>query len=587
MILSTEQNRIIDEALNGRNILVDACIGSGKTTVIQSICNRIKNKNILYLTYNKLLKLDAKSKIKGRNVIVQNYHGLAWQYLKQNGINVAQSILVQSFIKYADKLNVGIFDILIIDEYQDIEQEFADMLYIIKSRNENMQIIAVGDMEQKIYDRTRLEANKFIREFLGDYIQLELTNCFRISPSLAYRLGNIWNKDINGVNKNCIVSYMSIEDAIRFLAQQKCKDILCLGMRGGSLAYTLNELEMRYPKKFNKNTVYASIRNNDSIGANPRKNSAIFTTYDGSKGMERDTCVVFDWTEGYWGIRINKPDSRHEILRNVFCVAASRGKKNIIFIDYENDESLRDETLKNNRELRNEYSFFAVSEMFEHKYREDVEECFNLLETEKIEGLNDASVIEVKSRDGNIDLSPCIGILQEVSYFNNYDIDKEIEWYSEIYKAHRKPFRLKENATIDEKVLYMVALNTNHDRYMVQVDLPFISKDKLNIIHTRLGSLLSEDEVVQKDCKYMDIDNGITINGRIDVLKDETVYELKFVSELSHEHYLQCACYMCMLGLEKGILWNIRDNKAYRIKIKDRDKFWKQVIKTITKGRVQ
>ena len=85
----------------------------------------------------------------------------------------------------------------------------------------------------------------------------------------------------------------------------------------------------------------------------------------------------------------------------------------------------------------------------------------------------------------------------------------------------------------------------------------------------------------------MDIDNGITINGRIDVLKDETVYELKFVSELSHEHYLQCACYMCMLGLEKGILWNIRDNKAYRIKIKDRDKFWKQVIKTITKGRVQ
>lgn len=347
MTLSTEQNRIIDEALNGRNILVDACIGSGKTTVIQSICNRIKNKNILYLTYNKLLKLDAKSKIKGRNVIVQNYHGLSKMYLNKIGVYVEKSILVQSFIRHADELNVGIFDILIIDEYQDIEQEFADMLYIIKSRNENMQIIAVGDMEQKIYDKTKLEANKFIREFLGDYIQLELTNCFRISPSLASRLGKIWNKDINGVNKDCKVSCMGIEDAIRFLAQQECKDILCLGMSGGSLAYTLNKLERRYPEKFNKNTVYASIRNSDSK-ADPKKNSAIFTTYDSSKGMERNTCVVFDWTERYWGIRINKPDSRHEILRNVFCVAASRGKKNIIFIDYENDEGLRDETLKNN-----------------------------------------------------------------------------------------------------------------------------------------------------------------------------------------------------------------------------------------------
>ena len=51
--LTKEQNKFIETALSGTNILVDACVGSGKTTSIQKLCNRFPaNYNILGLTSN-------------------------------------------------------------------------------------------------------------------------------------------------------------------------------------------------------------------------------------------------------------------------------------------------------------------------------------------------------------------------------------------------------------------------------------------------------------------------------------------------------------------------------------------------------
>ena len=82
--LSSEQKLFIEKALQGKNILVDACIGSGRTTAIQNLCNELPgDKRVLYLTYNKLLKLDAKAKISRKNVTVTNYHGFAYMFLKR------------------------------------------------------------------------------------------------------------------------------------------------------------------------------------------------------------------------------------------------------------------------------------------------------------------------------------------------------------------------------------------------------------------------------------------------------------------------------------------------------------------------
>ncbi|MCH5207337.1 MAG: AAA family ATPase [Oscillospiraceae bacterium] len=589
IILSDEQEDFVMKALEGNNILVDACIGSGKTTAIQLLCDRLpKYKKILYLTYNRLLKIDAQSKIRGNNVTVQNYHGTAYMYLSRVGIKVGINDLVTRF--NAEKPVIDQYDILIIDEYQDIETEFAEMLQHIKSSNPNIQIIAVGDMEQKIYDKTNLNVVEFIDQFLDEHLKLEFTKCFRLSAILAAKLGRIWRKKILGVNSNCIVEEMNEEQVVEFLVSQETKNVLCLGSRNGTLSNVLNRLEADYPDKFNKETVYASISDNDSLGATkPNDKTAIFTTFDSSKGLERKMCVVFDYTESYWEIRINKPQQSYEILRNIFCVAASRGKDRIIFVN-SGETMLSESTLSTAVDENLMISDMAISDMFDFKYREDIDKCYSLLHIKQLEGSD--NIINVKKNDGMIDLSPCIGIYQESMYFDKYDIDKDIELYMKLNPNKQNLWSEKiKKMNLESKILFLVSLETNLERYRTQVMLPFVTKESENLIADRLYTKLKRDEDVQVSC-YIDFaeqEDGLcsfSARGYADVLKDDIVYELKFVSELSHEHFLQCACYVVALDLEKGILWNTRDNKTFEITIPDKKAFLDAVVNTVTKNRI-
>ena len=537
-----------------------------------------------------MLKIDAQSKIKKKNVTVTNYHGFAFKILQECGISVGVSDLIQKVIQI--KPLVKKYDILIIDEYQDIDQELAELLQLVKDRNPNMQIIAVGDMEQKIYDKTTLNVETFMRGFLEEHLRLKFTQCFRLSHDLASMLGRVWKKQIIGVNDSCKVEEMSKEDVIPFLSEQLPADILCLGARTGAMSDTLNMLEEKYPDKFNKNTVYATISDNDSMGKTvPREDSAIFTTYDSSKGLERKICVIFDFTEGYWSTRISKPLQSYIILRNIFCVAASRGKDHIIFVKPD-EAMLSEKTLSTFLPTYEKFDNLDISGMFDFKFKEDVERCFSLLKINRLEQTDD-SIIEIKSTDGLIDLSPCIGIYQEAVYFDIYQIDKDIK-LKILLKPELKNLYTKEiqESSLDQKILFLVSLETKQKRYRTQVITPFVNEEQSALIIDRLKTHLNKDEDAQVECQidFSDQENGevkFSARGFADVVKDNIVYELKFVSELTHEHFLQCACYMAAMNLQKGILWNTRDNTSYEIEIPERKVFLNAVTKAVTKGVIE
>lgn len=429
-----EQRTFIEHAKKGHNVLVDACIGSGKTTAINKLCMSLPfTKSILYLTYNRLLKLDAQSEIKKPNVAVQNYHGFAWRILNDAGVKVGVSDMIQNFI-HNDYI-IPKYDILMIDEYQDIDLEISEMLQKIKDNNPNIQIIAVGDMAQKIYDKTSLDVKTFIDNFLGDYKKVEYTKCFRLSEEHASMLGRVWNKRIIGVNPDCRIRTMDMGEIVNHLGRQDPKDVLCLGARWGDMSKTLNSLEYRYPTQYNKYTVYASISNRDKGSVTPSSNNAIFTTFDSSKGLERKICVVFDFTAAYWQARLEKPMQKYEILRNIFCVAASRGKNEIIFVQGDKtlltEEDLYPQETINTRKDDSR----IIAGLFDFKYKEDVEDCYNVLDITELK-TNDKEEIIIPDKDGLIDLTPCINKFMLCHYFDDYDILSDIRLACTQYKIN-------------------------------------------------------------------------------------------------------------------------------------------------------
>lgn len=631
--LSDEQKHFVDLALEGHNVLVDACIGSGKTTSIQELCNKFpKTTKILYMTYNRLLKLDAQDKIIGRNVTVTNYHGFVYPYLRKHKVYCGIGESIRQF----NQLNPEIkkYDVLIIDEYQDINLECAELLEIIKKQNPNIQIIAVGDMAQKIYDFTTHDVEPWIKKYLGNFKAISFTKCFRLGDSLASRLADAWNKPITGVNKTQKVKFMTADEVAEYLSTKEPEDILALSPKKGTGVDVLNDLEELAPEKFNKYRTYASIKDTD-FKVDPDSDTAIFTTYDSSKGMERPICVIFDYVPDYFNIRMNMPDVNPEIIRNIFLVAASRGKDEIIFVkpkrkrvaDFDDPENVGFIPIEEFQDLQvaeTTYQPFNISGMFNFKYVEDIEACYDMLKIEEQPLLKSDSreILDIRTNDGLLDISPAIIAYAKGSFFKDFDIyerlqqmsansELEISQYQYFQKAvnfqkdkahggvyedvieHPQGFginvrpgkKYKSNFKHDKddlqwQLLVLLAAETKVYAYIRQINRRYITKDEKQTLIERLGSLLSPKDA--HDVLSF-IKGNLVFYGFTDVVKDDTAYSITYLDEIKYTDYLTCAMKMILTGASKGVVWSLKTNQRMTVTIPDRQKFMDQVVSTITK----
>jgi superfamily I DNA/RNA helicase len=129
---SEEQQNIINKIKESKNVIVDACAGSGKSTTILSTAIQIPEKQILQLTYNATLRCEIKEKIKDLkldNIIVHTFHSLAVRFYLPNAHNdSALRRIIHNNLSPKEKIPK--FDIIVIDETQDMT--FLYYQFVIK-----------------------------------------------------------------------------------------------------------------------------------------------------------------------------------------------------------------------------------------------------------------------------------------------------------------------------------------------------------------------------------------------------------------------------------------------------------------------
>ena len=586
MGLSDEQQAVLEEVKKGNSVVIDSVIGSGKTRTLQAICDYFSSLKILYLTYNTLLKLDAQKKITNRNVTVQNYHGFVYRYLIRKGLNVEPNKQIKTFLEKCPDIPIH-YDLICIDEYQDLEEDSVNLLLYLAKICPKAQWVFVGDMSQTIYDKTQVDVYEdCLNKIIPQYIPMALTKSFRISDLHATFLSSLWGKYIVGVNPNCsVVKTDNFDRVLEVIDGAKNEDVLILGPRYGFTQELVNILEKHDSKKYNKNTVWTSIKDRDeNFTINP--NSLIVTTYDGCKGMERPICIVIDWTNNHFKNRVTKPYVNSNIIRNLFCVAASRGKDKIIF--YENPNAI-DAHLLTQRDMENAYvqveMIYEPNSMFSFKHQVDIDACMEDVIVEEIPQ-DDTTPIDVVKADGNIDLTPAVGIYQEITFFKKWDFMRKWESLkdSPIKDKVGRWIKRQKSFTDEKRALALSAYSTELYRYCNQATSKFISKKEHDRLLERIGTHLdANSDNIQVKASYR---SKIKVTGFMDYVDEDRIpWELKFVSTLTNEHILQTAMYSVMYNSPYAYLWNTRTNDLRKISVKEKKRSLKNVYNCVTMGR--
>ena len=81
--MSEEQRNVYYHINEGKNVIVDACAGSGKSTTILSIARELPDVAILQFTYNSMLRHEIREKVQElelENLEVHTYHSFGVKY---------------------------------------------------------------------------------------------------------------------------------------------------------------------------------------------------------------------------------------------------------------------------------------------------------------------------------------------------------------------------------------------------------------------------------------------------------------------------------------------------------------------------
>lgn len=199
--LSPKQLEIINDNLS-QYIVVAAGPGSGKTRVLVHklaallLLEDVKHEQLLMLTFSRAAASEFKKRLyelignAAAFVEIKTFHSYCFDLLGKIGsLENAQNVVREAAQMIRDgEVELGRITktVIVIDEAQDMDDDEFALIKALAERNDNMQVIAVGDDDQNIYE-FRGSDSKYMRSFIKENsaVKYELTENYRSCRSIV------------------------------------------------------------------------------------------------------------------------------------------------------------------------------------------------------------------------------------------------------------------------------------------------------------------------------------------------------------------------------------------------------------------
>ena len=593
--LNIEQKEIINSIKNGYNIIVDAVAGCGKTTTSLEIAQECTNKNILLLTYNAGLKTETRQRIikyNINNLEVHSYHSFCVKYYNYPCYDDLRMQLLLNNKDIINKSNFN-FDLIILDEQQDMKPLFFDLVqYIIKP---NIQICLFGDINQNIYSYQGSNINYLIKadELFNSHNEWKkhsIFTTFRVNKSIASFVNKILLKEdrLHAIKDGPPVQYLISNPFKPKDIIYKIKDFLKQG-------YTPNDIFILAPSIKSKKIPVRLLENllvlddlpccvaineeGNVIDEEVMYNKILFTTFHQSKGLERKIVFIYSMDEGYY--RYAK-DASLDKCPNPIYVACTRSLEHLIIIHTKQNLHLpfiNKNKLNNHCILEGEVAYIGAKidsptniniqhiTVTDYLKNLSIKHIINILKHIKYNTIQEKYkniILPAKTLTNNNmyeDISSINGIAipsyyEFITNKNSKLLDNitcNIDDLSIDIKNKLDLVLIKESLNINDFLFFATIYDMRINGYYYKLSQikeynwlnESILKNILNIIHKALGNKIYHREFEENSSIVI---NNKKIFGIIDCIDNETktIWEFKAVSYISETHLLQLALYALM-----------------------------------------
>ncbi len=189
--LTEEQTSVLNALEENDKILINGPAGSGKTLVAMEFARRCaaQGKRVLFLTYNKLLAKYLSGLTQDERIEIVHFHGLISQYVvldfaKMSDSNYFGKVLPEKFLRVLSANQVAPFDVLILDEGQDLLNTayFPIFEKLLKKGLYNGKWMFFYDTNQNLFGGGKLQKSlDALKRYYPVYFKLT-KNCRNTAP---------------------------------------------------------------------------------------------------------------------------------------------------------------------------------------------------------------------------------------------------------------------------------------------------------------------------------------------------------------------------------------------------------------------